>query len=91
VIAYVDTSSIVAIALRQPGYESIATKLASFEQLFTSTLTAAVCLFAAGADETGAGRSHATIRTNSPIEGTRVTVLRRSRASKVSVNLNVAR
>jgi len=38
VIAYVDTSSIVAIALRQPGYESIATKLASFEQLFTSTL-----------------------------------------------------
>jgi uncharacterized protein with PIN domain len=38
VIAYVDTSSIVAIAFRQPGYESIATKLSSFEQLFTSTL-----------------------------------------------------
>ena len=37
-IAYVDTSCIVAIALRQPGYESIATKLATFDRLVTSTL-----------------------------------------------------
>jgi len=38
VIAYVDTSCIVAIALREPGHESMATRLAAFERLLASTL-----------------------------------------------------